>query len=173
MLSLYFYAPISDSNVYNIDSSFNRVKESSWFNPMAIRLIEEIDGNKYIANGVSDSPYLGIISPGELSGGIKTLIYAMNNPKVVCPLKWLGQNLSGIFEDISEEYDIRFLYCGSYFQFTETQKIYLPEFNKHITGESELWKFIEQEDLYDTVECGFKIEFKPDYENPYTDQVTD
>ena len=160
MLNLYIHAPVTDFRVFNIDSQFGLWCDAQWFNPMAVRLIEEIDGNKYIGNGVSDSPYLGIIAPAALSGGIKTLIYAMNNPATVCPLQWLGQNLSKILVELSNTYDVSFVYTGSCFLFENDQKIYLPEYNTSVTGNDEFEDFLARYDLYDTVASCFKIEFE-------------
>ena len=160
MLYLYFNAPVTDPNVYYIDDSFNLAKKPEWFNEMAIRLIEEIDGNKHIKDGVSDSPRLGVISPGELSGGIKTLIYAMNRPETVCPLQWLGQNMSDILVDVSNAYDVSFTYPGGHFKFSNDQKMILPEYgNCLLNGQSEFVEALKRFNLYEIIDRGFKVDF--------------
>ena len=160
MLKLYFHEPVTDPNVFYIDDYFNLVKDKTWFNSMAVRLIEEIDGNRHIGDGVSESPVLGIISPGELSGSIKTIIYAMNNPDVICPLQWVGQNLSEILVDVSNAYDMSFVYNGSYFKFDAKQKMVFPEYSTDvIVGRDGFDAEVKRYDLYETINCGFEINF--------------
>ena len=160
MLKLYFFKPVNDPDVYYIDDYFNFAKDKTWFNSLAIRLIEEIDGNKHIGDGVSESPTLGVLSPGELSGGIKTLILSMNRPESICPLKWLGDNLSDILVDISNSYDISFNCVSSYFKFSPKQVMMFPEFgNEIVTGDNGFREFIDKHDLYEAIHRPFPRDF--------------
>lgn len=49
--------------------------ESEWFEDEFVQqMILDIDKIKWISGSVFESPVLGIISPRELSGGVKSLI---------------------------------------------------------------------------------------------------
>lgn len=61
--------------VWNPDKFFNYNYEKEWFSDKdVIDMVKSIDDSDVIAEGVIDSPYLGIIAPQDLSGGVKTLI---------------------------------------------------------------------------------------------------
>lgn len=130
---------------------------NSWYNEMAIKAIEEIDGNEYIGDGVSKSKYLGILAPAQLSGGTKTLIYAMNNPEIVCPLGWLGNNCAPILAEISDKYDVTFTFAGSTFIFDASQKIHCMEKDIIVQGMTEYRRYIREEKLYEELKGGLAI----------------
>ncbi len=76
MLHVYFGRDTLEKGfVWNPDKYFNYNFEREWFNDeKVIQMVKDIDDSQVIAEGVIDSPYLGIIAPQELSGGVKTLI---------------------------------------------------------------------------------------------------
>ena len=135
MLKLWYKydGQISD-DVYYIDYRFKIVSQRSWFNDLAAQAIEEIDGNRYIGDGVSESKVFGIIAPESLSGGVKTMIYAMNNPDSVCPLEWLGDNCSHMLKVMSDSYDMTFEHDDTPFIFQPDQKILCLETNEIVVG---------------------------------------
>lgn len=137
MLKVWAYHPIDSNYVLDIDRGYPLCACKSWYNKYAIKAIEEIDGNRYIGDGVSESSVLGIISPDWLSGGTKTLIFSMNNPDVVCPLANLGDDCAHILNLISKEYDIVYTYIFSTFVFEKDQEIYCMETNKIVHGYEE------------------------------------
>lgn len=64
-----------------INSYFNIVFEREWFDdPMVRAMVKDIDNSEVIAGAVIDSPVLGLISPRELSGGVKMLICMLKDP---------------------------------------------------------------------------------------------
>ena len=128
-------------SLWNIDKSYPLYANKTWYNDLAIKAIEEIDGNRYIGDGVSESRVYGIIAPDWLSGGTKTLIYAMHNPDVLCPLANLGDNCAHLLNLISQEYDITFTYMFSLFMFEPTQKILCMETGNIVTGFDEYWNY--------------------------------
>lgn len=148
MLILHIHKPITDVNVAFIDDFYGLVSEPSWYNDLAIEAIETIDGNRYIGDGVSESEYLGIIAPSQLSGGVKTLIYAMNNPNTVCPIEWLGDNCSKMLNKMSKEYDLQFTMSGYLFKFEADQQIFSPDVNKTFVGLKDYLRGVMDTDTY-------------------------
>lgn len=73
MLNLYATAMVS-SDMMRIDSLNYFDFDREWFNtPEAVYCIEHLDGNKNIGDGVSDSPWLGIIPPSVCLADVKQL----------------------------------------------------------------------------------------------------
>ena len=137
----------SDNNyVLDIDRGYPLVAKKSWYNKYAIRAIEEIDGNRYIGDGVSESSVFGIIAPNMLSGGTKTLIFAMNNPDVICPLCNLGDNCANVLYLASKEYDMTFSGLYVYFDFHPQQEILCLETGEVVTGNDGYLEFLRKLD---------------------------
>ena len=81
MLRIYFGDDMDF--VYNPKIYFNYNCDPEWFNDPFIRnMVEDIDKSRVIYKGVIDSPYLGIITPKELSGGVRTLMLMYKTDEV-------------------------------------------------------------------------------------------
>ena len=83
MLHVYFGRDtIEKGFVWNPDKYFDYNFEREWFsNPDVIQMVKDIDDSDVIAEGIIDSPYLGLITPKDLSGGVKTLIMMLMTDK--------------------------------------------------------------------------------------------
>mgnify|MGYP003362780902 CR=1 FL=1 len=79
----------------NIDSFFDSHYEVDWLNnDWSKRAISEIDKSNHIQDHMIESPYLGIIPPVRLSGGVKTLITMKNyNKDEEGPIIFYGNNM--------------------------------------------------------------------------------
>ena len=144
MLRLWEEYDIESDDVLFLDSRYMLVQRKSWYNDMAIRAIEEIDTNRYIGDGTSESYIYGICSPGLLSGGTKMIIFAMNNPDVVCDLSWLGDNCAEVLAAASETYDMTFAFNDCFFQFAPNQKILCLEKNITVVGPVAYWNYLRE-----------------------------
>ena len=70
--------------IYNTEIYFkNKYKECWLQDPLAQEMIKSIDKSTVINGKMINSPFLGLISPTGLSGGVKTLILIQNEPKTV------------------------------------------------------------------------------------------
>ena len=70
--------------IYNTEIYFkNKYKERWLLDPLAQEMIKSIDKSTVINGKMIDSPFLGLIPPTGLSGGVKTLILIQNEPKTV------------------------------------------------------------------------------------------
>ena len=73
MLKIYF-GDMADV-IYNTSVYFKNRYRREWItDPNTVKMIRDVDSSKVLGNGAIDSPVLGVISPTELSGGVKTLI---------------------------------------------------------------------------------------------------
>ncbi len=85
MLKIYFGDNLEDENfIYNPKIYFNYNYDKEWFNDSFIKnMVEDIDKSKVIYEGIIDSPFLGIITPQELSGGVRALMLMYKTDKII------------------------------------------------------------------------------------------
>lgn len=77
MLSINFGS--IDNEIYDPAGYFLHQYEDEWItDELSVRMIRDVDSSVVVAPRVIESPVLGMITPRELSGGVKTLIL-MNN----------------------------------------------------------------------------------------------
>ena len=70
--------------IYNTAIYFNNKYKEHWLlDPLAQEMIKSIDKSTVLDGKMIDSPFLGLIPPTGLSGGVKTLILIQNEPKTV------------------------------------------------------------------------------------------
>lgn len=73
MLSIY-YGEMPEA-IFDTATYFRNVYKPSWItSSLSVEMIQDVDKSKVISGSVIDSPYLGMITPEQLSGGVKTLI---------------------------------------------------------------------------------------------------
>lgn len=66
--------------IYNPPIYFDNQYEDEWItDALSRQMILDIDKSDVISSHVIESPYLGAITPKELSGGVKTLILMAND----------------------------------------------------------------------------------------------
>ena len=68
--------------VYNTAVFFKNDYEDEWIiDPFVKEMIRDVDRSEVLDSGVIDSPVLGKIPPLGLSGGVKTLILVLFEPR--------------------------------------------------------------------------------------------
>lgn len=73
MLSIY-YGEMPEA-IYDTATYFRNVYKPSWItSSLSMEMIQDVDQSTVVSGNVIDSPYLGMITPEQLSGGVKTLI---------------------------------------------------------------------------------------------------
>ena len=78
MLNVYF-GPMPEA-IYNTAVYFKNTYEDKWITaPLAVEMIRDVDRSKVIGPQVIESPVLGMITPLQLSGGVKTLLLIAND----------------------------------------------------------------------------------------------
>lgn len=93
--------------IYNTEVYFKNKYQDSWLlDPMTREMIKSIDDSVVVGDKVIDSPYLGMIPPTSLSGGVKTLILIQNEPKTVFNASTCGDNCVKWLLELAKEKDI-------------------------------------------------------------------
>lgn len=85
MLSVTFGDMFDKENyIYNTDLYFDNTFQDKWItSDFAKAIIKDIDKSDVISSHIIESPFLGAITPNELSGGVKTLLLmAFDNSKI-------------------------------------------------------------------------------------------
>lgn len=85
MLSITFGDMFDTENyIYNTDVYFDNTYQDRWItSDFGKTVIKDIDKSEVISARAIESPYLGAITPKELSGGVKTLLLmAFDNSKI-------------------------------------------------------------------------------------------
>ena len=91
MLNIYF-GDMPEA-IYNTAVYFKNTYQDRWITaPLAVEMIREVDRSKVISAQVIESPVLGMITPLQLSGGVKTLLLVANDKKHVFNASTCGDN---------------------------------------------------------------------------------
>ena len=91
MLSV-FFGEMPEA-VYNTSVYFQNQYKDSWITkPLSREMILDIDKSEVVSENLIQSPVLGAISPGQLSGGVKTLILMANDKSHVFNASTCGDN---------------------------------------------------------------------------------
>ncbi|MBR4902282.1 MAG: DUF4869 domain-containing protein [Victivallales bacterium] len=99
------FGDIEDA-VYNTAVFFKNDYEDNWIiEPLVKEMIHDIDHSEVIDGGVIDSPVLGKIPPVGLSGGVKTLILVLFEPKKIFNASTCGDNCAKWLLKIAEKED--------------------------------------------------------------------
>lgn len=106
MLSVHFGDV--DHEVYNPSTYFNNQYEDVWItDSFSKEMIKDVDQSDVIDSRIIDSPFLGPITPRELSGGVKTLILLrFDNTGRIFNGSACGNNCAKWILKIAEEKDI-------------------------------------------------------------------
>lgn len=104
MLSVYFGD--MPKAIFNTAVFFKNDYEDAWItDPFVKEMILDVDKSVVLGSGVIDSPVLGKIPPLNLSGGVKTLILVLFEPKKVFNASTCGDNCAKWLLKITEEED--------------------------------------------------------------------
>lgn len=107
---------IPDNLINFAGPTFKNYLDKEWFeDPLVLRMIEDVDKTPRLSGLIFESPVLGLISPLELSGGVKSLIclYKLpmfQNPSVVRSTMF-GDNCSRWLAELSYLVDFNIFYC--------------------------------------------------------------
>ena len=78
MLNIYF-GDMPEA-IYNTAVYFKNTYQDKWITePLAVEMIRDVDRSKVVGAQVIESPVLGMITPLQLSGGVKTLLLIAND----------------------------------------------------------------------------------------------
>ena len=66
--------------IYNTSVFFKNTYNPRWIiDPLAVEMIADVDRSRVVSEQLIESPVLGMITPVQLSGGVKTLILIAND----------------------------------------------------------------------------------------------
>ena len=91
MLNIYF-GDMPEA-IYNTAVYFKNTYQPRWITkPLSVEMIRDVDRSEVVSNSLIQSPYLGAISPLQLSGGVKTLMLIDNDRTHVFNASTCGDN---------------------------------------------------------------------------------
>ncbi len=104
MLRVYF-GP-KDNAIYNTSVNFRNNFDKKWLlDDFAKKVIKDIDRSEVLDSYAIKSPVLGIISPEDLSGGVKALILMKNYPGKIFNASNCGDNCAKWILELAEKKD--------------------------------------------------------------------
>ena len=93
--------------IFNTSVYFKNAYEDSWITDSVAReMILDIDKSVVLDSAVIDSPVMGKIAPGSLSGGVKTLILMKNERSRVFNASTCGDNCAKWILKLAETEDL-------------------------------------------------------------------
>ena len=97
-----------DGEVYDPSLYFINQYEDEWITaPLSREMIHDVDRSEVISERIIDSPFLGPITPRELSGGVKTLmLMAYDNSGKVFNASACGDNCAKWILKIAEDKEL-------------------------------------------------------------------
>lgn len=79
--------------IYNTAVYFKNKYKDSWItNDLSVKMIKDIDDSDVISEKEIQSPIFGLMSPTQLSGGVKTLILIANDRNHIFNASTCGDN---------------------------------------------------------------------------------
>lgn len=104
MLNVYYGK--TDEAIYNTAMYFDNVFQVTWLDdPYVRKMIKNVDKSEVIGDYLIKSKALGMISPKQLSGGVKTLILTYFKPETLFNASTCGDNCARWFLDMSGKND--------------------------------------------------------------------
>lgn len=99
-----FFGNMPDA-IYDTSVYFKNTYKDKWITSQLGRdMIKDIDKSDVISAAAIESPVLGIISPEQLSGGVKALLLISNDKKHIFNASTCGDNCAKWILKISDEY---------------------------------------------------------------------
>lgn len=93
MLHIHFGDYKGKDYIFDPDTYFDNAYEDEWLtDPLSKEMVRDIDRSELIGPNLVQSPVLGAIPPGRLSGGVKTLILISHDPMHVFSASACGEN---------------------------------------------------------------------------------
>ena len=107
MLKIFFGDNPGDDYIFNPDVFFNNTYEDEWItSEISKKMIKDIDRSEVKNSNIIESPFLGLISPERLSGGVKTLILMQNDTKHIFNASACGNNCAQWILKLAKQKDI-------------------------------------------------------------------
>ena len=107
MLKIFFGDNPGDDYIFNPDVFFNNTYEDEWItSEISKKMIKDIDRSEVKNSNIIESPFLGLISPERLSGGVKTLILMQNDTKHIFNASAYGNNCAQWILKLAKQKDI-------------------------------------------------------------------
>lgn len=102
MLNIY-YGEMPEA-IYNTAEYFKNTYQDRWITkPLSVEMIKDVDKSDVIGPNLIESPFLGPISPLQLSGGVKTLMLIDNDRNHVFNASTCGDNCAKWILRIAEK----------------------------------------------------------------------
>ena len=107
MLKIFFGDNPGDNYIFNPDVFFNNTYEDKWItSEISKKMIKDIDRSEVKNSNIIESPFLGLISPERLSGGVKTLILMQNDTEHIFNDSACGNNCAQWILKLAKQKDI-------------------------------------------------------------------
>lgn len=104
MLRVYFGQ--KENSIYNTSANFRNNYDKKWLlDDFAKKVIKDIDRSEVLDSYAVKSPVLGIISPEDLSGGVKALILMKNYPGKIFNASNCGDNCAKWILELAKDRD--------------------------------------------------------------------
>ena len=118
--------------IYNTEIYFKNTYSDDWLlDPLAQKMIKDIDNSEVISGNLIDSPYLGKIPPTSLSGGVKTLLLIQNEPNKIFNASTCGDNCAKWLLLLAKDKDIT-INLNHVMDFVENFEVYFLNSKKMI-----------------------------------------
>ena len=93
--------------IYNTSVYFKNTYQDEWItDDLSVEMIKDVDKSDVIGPRLIESPVLGAISPKELSGGVKTLIFINKDRNKIFNASTCGDNCAKWLLKIGETDDV-------------------------------------------------------------------
>ncbi len=90
--------------IYNTSVYFNNSYLDNWItNPLAKKIINDIEKGKVLSPQAIDTKALGVIPVTQISGGTKTLLLMLNEPSKVYNASTCGNNCAKYILEIAKQ----------------------------------------------------------------------
>lgn len=107
MLNLWIDGPKGLDYIYSAGIIFEAEYESEWIEePIISDMILDVDKSKVVSGNIIDNPILGMITPLQISGGVKALIMASHDSSRIYNLSSCGDNCSKWALRLAKDTDI-------------------------------------------------------------------
>ncbi|MBR1673801.1 MAG: DUF4869 domain-containing protein [Eubacterium sp.] len=107
MLNIYFgEIPESEKSryIYNTAVFFKNTYKDKWITaPLTVEMIKDVDKSEVVSGSQINSPIFGLMSPVQLSGGVKTLILTANDTTHIFNASTCGDNCAKWFLKMAED----------------------------------------------------------------------
>lgn len=148
MLKIWYYAGID--YMKDAPSYFNNVYEDEWIEDAFVKeMIRDVDHCTVISPHVIESSVLGVITPRELSGGVKILILMLKDDSFIYNMSSCGDNCAKWILRIAEKKDLT-VYLRHIMRFEGAFRIQIMNTQKIVCNPREYVEgLLEAEELED------------------------